>query len=183
VCTNACKQGLGGFLSQNGHVVFYESRKLKEHERLYATHDLELETIVHALNMLRHYLMGKTFELRIDHSSLKYLFRQPTLNVRTSRWLEFLGEYYFEIKHIKHKEKNMDDELNIRVHEMHATPIRMCKYNLKDRILEAEKLDQIYVETREKIQGKMWHKIEDYELRQDEILMYRGKIMYQMLRS
>ena len=31
VCTNACKEGLGGVLSQNGHVVCYESRKLKEH--------------------------------------------------------------------------------------------------------------------------------------------------------
>jgi hypothetical protein len=30
---------------QNGHVVCYESRKLKEHERNYATHDLELEAI------------------------------------------------------------------------------------------------------------------------------------------
>jgi hypothetical protein len=55
-------------------VVCYESRKLKEHERNYATHDLELETIVHALKMWMHYLMGKMFELRIDHSGLKYLF-------------------------------------------------------------------------------------------------------------
>ena len=40
VCTDACKEGLGGFLSKNGHVICYESRKLKEHERIYATHDL-----------------------------------------------------------------------------------------------------------------------------------------------
>jgi hypothetical protein len=42
VCTDACKEGLGGVLTQNGHVIGYESRKLKEHERNYATHDLEL---------------------------------------------------------------------------------------------------------------------------------------------
>jgi hypothetical protein len=29
VCTDACKEGIGGFLSHNGHVVCYESRKLK----------------------------------------------------------------------------------------------------------------------------------------------------------
>jgi hypothetical protein len=29
VCTEACKEGLGGFLSQNGFVICYESRKLK----------------------------------------------------------------------------------------------------------------------------------------------------------
>jgi hypothetical protein len=59
VCTDACKEGLGGVLTQNGHVISYESKKLKEHERNYATHDLELASIVHALNMWRHYLMGR----------------------------------------------------------------------------------------------------------------------------
>jgi len=52
----------------NGHVVCYESRKLKEHERHYATHDLESASIMHALKMWRHYLVGKRFELRTDHS-------------------------------------------------------------------------------------------------------------------
>jgi hypothetical protein len=61
VCTNACKEGIGGFLSQNGYVVCYESRNLKEHEGNYAIHDLELEAIAHYLNMWRHYLMGKIF--------------------------------------------------------------------------------------------------------------------------
>ena len=51
VCTDACNQGLGGVLMQDNHVVCYESRKLKEHEKNYATHDLELVTIVHALKM------------------------------------------------------------------------------------------------------------------------------------
>ena len=61
VCTDACKEGLGGVLTKSGFVVCYESRKLKEHERHYATHDLELAAIVHALMKWRHYLMGKKF--------------------------------------------------------------------------------------------------------------------------
>ena len=32
VCTDANKEGLGGVLSQEGHVVCFESHKLKEHE-------------------------------------------------------------------------------------------------------------------------------------------------------
>ena len=51
VCTNSCKEGLGGFLLQENYVVAYESRKLKEHEKNYATHDLELASIIHALKM------------------------------------------------------------------------------------------------------------------------------------
>jgi hypothetical protein len=73
-CTDTCKEGLGEFLMQNGHVIGYESIKLKEHERNNATLDLELASIIHALRMWRHYLMGKKFKLRIDHIGLKYLF-------------------------------------------------------------------------------------------------------------
>jgi hypothetical protein len=32
ICVDASKEGLGGVLTQEGHVIFYESRKLKEHE-------------------------------------------------------------------------------------------------------------------------------------------------------
>ena len=56
---------------QDNRVICYESRKLKEDEKNYATHDLELGAIVHALKMWRHYLMGRRFELRIDHCGLK----------------------------------------------------------------------------------------------------------------
>jgi ribonuclease HI len=120
ICTDRSNEGLGGVLSQNGFVIFYESRKLKEHERNYATHDLELAAIVHALRKWRHYLMRKRFELRTDHNGLKYLFDQPNLNSRQSRWLEFLREYEFDIKHIKGKENKVVDALNRRVHELHA---------------------------------------------------------------
>jgi hypothetical protein len=84
-------------------VICFESIKLKENERLYDTHDLELESIVHSLKKWRHYLMGNRFELRTNHNVLKYLFDQPTLNARKRRWLEFLCEYDFDIKHIKTK--------------------------------------------------------------------------------
>ena len=39
---------------QDIHVVCYASIKLKDHEKNYATHDLELATIVHALKMRGH---------------------------------------------------------------------------------------------------------------------------------
>ena len=105
VCIYACKEGLGLFLTQNEHVIGYESIKIKEHERNYATHDLELATIIHALKMWRAYLMGKRFEFRNYHSGMKYIFEQPTLNARKTRWMEFLSEYDFDIKHIKGKKK------------------------------------------------------------------------------
>ena len=80
---------------QYNHVICYESRKLKEHEKNSSTHDLELAAIVHSLNMWRNYCMERRFELRTDHSGLKYLFNQPTLNARQARWMDFLCELDF----------------------------------------------------------------------------------------
>ena len=58
VCTEACGQGLGGVLMQDNHAIFYESRNLKGLGKNYATHDLELVAIVHALKMWKALLDG-----------------------------------------------------------------------------------------------------------------------------
>jgi hypothetical protein len=55
---DALKQGLGAMLMQDGGVIAYASRKLKKHEELYATHDLELAAVMLALKIWRHYLVG-----------------------------------------------------------------------------------------------------------------------------
>ena len=103
ICTDACNEGLGGVLTQEGHAIAYGSRKLKIHEQNYATYDLELAAIIHALKMWHHHLIGKIFLLMSHNISLKYMFDQQNINTRKSRWLGFLNEYDFEIKHIKGK--------------------------------------------------------------------------------
>jgi hypothetical protein len=67
VCTDASKEGLGGVFMQDGRVIAYISRKLRRHEENYATHDLELLSIVYALKIWKHYLVGRKFELKTDH--------------------------------------------------------------------------------------------------------------------
>ena len=56
VYCDASNRGLGGVLTQNGHVVAYASRQLKIHEKSYLTHDLELAAVVFVLKVWRHYL-------------------------------------------------------------------------------------------------------------------------------
>jgi hypothetical protein len=71
----------------------------------YLTHDLELADVVHALNIWRHYLMGKRCELYTDHKSLKYIFTQPDLNLRQMRWLELIKDHDFGINYHPEKRK------------------------------------------------------------------------------
>ncbi|GKB31551.1 putative reverse transcriptase domain-containing protein [Tanacetum coccineum] len=59
VYCNASGLGLGCVLMQRGKVIAYASRQLKIHEKNYTTHDLELDAVVFALKIWRHYLYGK----------------------------------------------------------------------------------------------------------------------------
>ena len=116
VCVDASKEELGGVLIQDGHVICYESRKLKEHERNNVTRDQELTVVIHALKMWQNYLMGRKFLLLTDNSDVKYLFSQPELNARQAIWLAFLHEFDFEVRHIQGKENKVADALSRRVH-------------------------------------------------------------------
>jgi hypothetical protein len=177
VCTYACKEGIRGVPNQQDHVVCYESHKLKKHERNYVTLDLELATIVHALKMWRDYLIWRIFEIRTYHYGLKHLFGQPTLNSKQTRWLEFLTEYDFEIKHIKGKENQVVDALSIRAHEMHISAINMYMIDLKDKILEASNSDKHYLQIKENLQqSNLQQNFKNYELKEDGILLYKGKV-------
>jgi len=46
---------------QDQRVIAYASRALRRHEENYATHDLELAAVVHALKIWCHYLLGNPY--------------------------------------------------------------------------------------------------------------------------
>ena len=94
---DASRDGLGCVLMQSGRVVAYGSKQLKNHEKNYPTHDLELAAIVFALKIWRHYLYGEHFKEFLDHKSLKYIFTQRDLNMRQRRWMEYLEDYDFTL--------------------------------------------------------------------------------------
>jgi hypothetical protein len=74
VYCDASGSGLECVLMQEGRVIAYASRQLRQHQEHYPTHDLELVAVVHALKIWRHYLLGNVCHIYIDHKSLKYIF-------------------------------------------------------------------------------------------------------------
>ena len=79
---DASRLGLGCVLMQDRRGVSYASRQLRPHELNYATHDLELAAVVHALKTWKHFLIGNHCDMYTDHKSLKYSFTQKELNLR-----------------------------------------------------------------------------------------------------
>jgi hypothetical protein len=113
---DACSQGLGCVLIQDGHVVVYASRQLRKHEEKYPAHDLELAAVVHALMIWRHYIIGKRCEVYSDHKSLKYIFTQPDFNLRQRKSLELIKDYDLGINYHPGKANIVADALSRRFH-------------------------------------------------------------------
>ncbi|KAL5547540.1 hypothetical protein UlMin_002771 [Ulmus minor] len=112
IYSDASKMGLGAVLMQHGRVIAYASRQLKDYEKNYPTHDLELVAVVFALKIWRHYLYGVHCEIYTDHKSLKYFFTQKEFNMRQRRWLELVKDYDCEILYHPGKANKVADALS-----------------------------------------------------------------------
>jgi hypothetical protein len=91
---------------------------------------LEFAVVVHALNIWRHYFMGKRSELYTDHKSLKYIFTQSDLNLRQRRWWELIKDYDLGINCHPGKVNVVADALSQRSHANHlvmkSIPFELC---------------------------------------------------------
>eukprot|EP00253_Pinus_taeda_P027714 PITA_27714 len=152
VCTDASKEGLGGVLMQEGRVISYESRKLKEHEQKYSAYDLELAVVIHALKMWRHYLMGRKFLLHTDHHSLTNYFSQPTLNARQARWVDFLSDFDSDINHLQGKENKVADALSQKIHNLYEVSFSGWESPFLEMIKEIADQDNEYQQLKLQIQ-------------------------------
>ena len=112
VYCDASRAGLGCVLMQSGRIVVFGSRQLKNHEKNYPTHDMELAAVVFALKSWRYYLYGEEFKVYSDHKSLKYIFTQRDLNMRQRRWMEFLEDYDFTLHYHPRKANVVADALS-----------------------------------------------------------------------
>ena len=95
--------------------------------------------------------MGRRFELRTDHCGLKYLFDHPTLNARQARWLEFLCEFDFEIKHIEGKKNKVVDALSRKMQEMHVASLSIFQSELRQEIVNHVAEDELYEQVKDKL--------------------------------
>jgi len=93
IYSDASLQGLGYVLIQQGKVIAYASRQLKDQEKNYPMHNLELAAIAYALKIWRHYIFRETVEIYTDHKSLKYIFTHKELNIKQRRSLELIKDY------------------------------------------------------------------------------------------
>eukprot|EP00253_Pinus_taeda_P012331 PITA_12331 len=176
VCTDASGEGVGGVLMQEGKVIAYESRKLKEHEQKYFAYDLELAAVIHALKMWRHYLLGRKFLLLTDHHSLTNYFSQPTLNARQARWADFLSGFDFDIRHLKGKENRVADALSRKVQCLYEVTFSRWENSLLEMMKTTASQDVEYQQMKRHKSLSSEGSPQDYEVNRDGMLLYKKRL-------
>jgi len=111
---DASNIGIGVILLQEGHPIAYFNEKLKVSHLNYSTYDKELYALVRPLQNWQHYLFPKEFVIHSDHESLKYLKGQSKLNKRHAKWVEFIEQFSYVIKHKQGKTNVVVDVLSRR---------------------------------------------------------------------
>ena len=164
---------MGAILTQEGKVIAYESRKLKDHEQKYSSYDLELTAVVHALRVWRHYLLGKRFVLKTDHSSLTNYFKQADLNSRQARWNAFLSEFDMDIQHVKGKENRVADALSRKLHGIYALYYNQLERQLLEQLKEEAQKDPEYKFLWQQMEDdKKQGKASEYGNNEDQVLTF-----------
>jgi hypothetical protein len=99
-------------------VIGYSSRAFRKSELNYPANSKEMTAVIYGLRQYRHYLLGKPFILRTDHSALQYMRKSKTLTALQARHLDELAEYnQMEIVHRPGVNHGNADGLSRKINE------------------------------------------------------------------
>lgn len=133
VTCDASGIAIGAVLSQEDKPIAYFNEKLNESKQKYSSYDKEFYAVVQALKHWRHYLMSKEFVLFTDNSALQYIMQQHKLNHKHAKWVEFLQNFTFVLKHISGKANKVADALSRRCLIMQESQLQILGFDyLKD---------------------------------------------------
>ncbi len=114
--TDASNCAIGAVLSQvqDGveKPIAYASRKLSKPEHNYCVTRKELLAVYYYMKYFRHYLLGRKFVVRTDHSALQWLRKIPEPIGQQARWIGYMEEFDFEVVHRKGRLHSNADALS-----------------------------------------------------------------------
>jgi hypothetical protein len=141
--TDASGMGIGAVLMQEGHPIAFVSKALGPRQLALSTYERELLAIVFAVTKWKHYVWGRRFLIRTDHSSLKFLLDQKTTHVAQQVWLTKLLGFDYEIEYRRGKDNLAADALSRVSHnELGALTLSSISTTIMEDIKKTWNTDQ-----------------------------------------
>jgi hypothetical protein len=110
--SDASGVGIGAVLMQEGRPLAFTSKALSPLHLNMSVYDKEMLAVVHAITKWRPYLIGRRFQVRTDHRSLKYLLEQRISSMEQQKWVTKLLGYDYDIVYKKGAENLVADALS-----------------------------------------------------------------------
>ncbi|CAA7037672.1 unnamed protein product [Microthlaspi erraticum] len=142
--TDACGQGIGAVLMQEGHPLAYISRHLKGKQLHLSIYEKELLAVVFVVQKWRHYLLQGHFVIKTDQRSLKYLLEQRLNTPIQQQWLPKLLEFDYEIQYKQGNENLVADALSrVEGAEVLHMAMSVLQIDLLQEIQSSYESDQV----------------------------------------
>ena len=133
--TDAPWVGMGAILMQEMHPFAFVSKALGLQHLALSTYERELLAIIYAVTKWKHYLRGRRFLIRTDHSSLKFLLDHKATLEAQQVWLTKLLGFDYEIEYRKDKDNLVADALSrISSKELSALTLSSISTNIMAEI-------------------------------------------------
>lgn len=102
---------------QEGRPLAFISQQLSGRNLGQYTYEKEMMAILHVVETWWPYLLGRHFQIRTDHHSLKYFLEQRLSSPQQNKWLAKMLGYDYEIIYKKGKDNSVADALSRQFEE------------------------------------------------------------------
>jgi len=149
---DASTHGFGAVLLQEAHPVAFFSRLVAPRHRSLAAYERELIGLVLAVRHWRPYLWGRSFLVRTDHFSLKFLLDQRLSTIPQHHWVGKLLGFDFTVEYKAGRTNTVADALSRRDTEEPTTfAISGPTFDLVARLRQAHTTDPALVALKEEL--------------------------------
>ena len=110
--SDASSEGIGVALSQGGRSIAYFSKGLSPKHQVLSVYEKEMLAILAAVKKWNAYLIGRHFQIKTDHYSLKFLLDQQANTPTQQIWVVKMMGYNYEIVFRKGSTNTVADALS-----------------------------------------------------------------------
>jgi hypothetical protein len=131
---DASRKEIGVVLMQEDRPLAFTNKQLSERNFGKSIYEKEMLAILHVVDLWHPYLLGKRFQIKTDHQSLKYFLEQRLSSPEKQKWVTNLFGYDYEIIYKKYKDNVVADALSRKYEDEGSLFLSPSLYQISSKL-------------------------------------------------